>query len=179
MARGSRSVWSFNIDRVDNHFIHLITLKHSVMTQSTSASDPSWNGNWVQNGLRVGSRIERERCIPILSYSNPPIRSIQPPSPWGAGTFILCIIQRDDTFGHQASTRMTPATLVPLYFFGQSREDHTRDNEANQVVLIRQTELQPLSAVSHGGNELWPSHHATSPTCHIPGPWPTHKLQQE
>ena len=32
-----------------------------------------WNGNWVQDGLRVGSRIEWERCVPIPSYSNPPI----------------------------------------------------------------------------------------------------------
>ena len=32
-----------------------------------------WNGNWVWDGLRVGSRIELERCVPILSYSNPPI----------------------------------------------------------------------------------------------------------
>ena len=65
------------------------------------------------------------------------------------------------------------------YFFRQSREDHTRDDEANQAVLIRQTELQTQSAVSHGGNELWPSRHATSPTCRIPGPQPTHKLRRE
>ena len=138
-----------------------------------------WNGNWVRDGLRVGSRIEWERCIPILSYSNPPIQSIQPPSPQGAGTFISCIIQRDDTFGHQASMRMARVTLVLSYFFGQSREDHARDDEANQVVLIRQTELQPRLAVSHSGNELWPSRHATSPTCRIPGPRPTHNLRQE
>ena len=138
-----------------------------------------WDGNWVQDGLRVGSRIEQERCVPILSYSNPPIQSIQPPSPQGAGTFISCIIQRGDTFGHQASTRMVRATLVLLYFFGQSREDHARDDEANQAVLIRQTELQPRLVISHSGNELWPSHLTTSPTCCIPGPQPTHKLRQE
>ena len=31
-----------------------------------------WNGNWVWDGLRVGSRIEWESCIPILSYTTNP-----------------------------------------------------------------------------------------------------------